>query len=114
MMEAPHMVHTRWPRKRLFDVGVMFGRGMTSEEIAKDPEVRSRPDVVRRYIKNMGHSFQDVPRGNLVLDLPPKAIRALEAEASKRKRTVEALLARALSILADEPHLLSNVLDDEI
>lgn len=107
------MPRTRWPKHRVFRLGFLVGRGLKPAEIAVDPLVLSTPAMVKTMTNNMGGAFSDVPGGNLMIDVSRPRLAALDVQAKRRQQTTEALIGMVAGILADDPTLLANVLDDE-
>ena len=105
------MPRTRWTKSRVFRLGFWVGRGLKAPEIAELLE--STPHTIQTVTNNMGGAFSDVPRGNLMIDLG-RAIIVLTVQASRRGLTIERFVVRVLQILADDPTLLANVLDDGV
>lgn len=103
---------SRWTKPRLAKAAFMGGAGFDVREIAVD--VESTPSAVRQVLRSMGIALSDVRRGNLTIDVGAR-LAAFGDFAKKRGRgeTPEALVTKVVRILADDPTLLANVLDDE-
>ena len=111
-MVTAEMPRTRWPKHRVFRLGFLVGRGLKPAEIAIDPLVLSTPAMVKTMTNKMGGAFSDVPGGNLMIDVSRPRTVVLDGEARRRQQTIEALISMVVGILADDPTLLANVLDD--
>ena len=109
-MGAIALPRTRWPKPRIFKLGFFVGRGLKVGEIAE--LLDSTVHTVRTMTNNMGGAFSDVPGGNLMIDVSRPRTVVLDGEARRRQQTTEALISMVVGILADDPTLLANVLDD--
>ncbi len=107
------MGNSRWTKPRIARAAFLAGGGCTQSEVASDPLVASTPFAVDHMARRYGIAFSDAPAGNLLLQVPRKLMLALEEEALRRRQTPEALASAVMRILAAEPVLLANVLDDE-
>ena len=106
------MPRDRWTRKRFVRMGFLAGRGLGPSEIANDVLIGSTGFAVTRAAGMFGLAFPDQPESGVMAVLPAPALRQLEAQARRRGEGAPDLAGKALAILAGDPVLLANVLDD--
>lgn len=114
-MESLSMAtRSRWTKPRLVRAALLVGRGYTAEEVARDALVMSTASAVYQVMKSLGLMFSDAPRGNLMIDVGSK-VSALADYGRKLRQPepAEIVASRAMRILADDPDMLRNVLDDD-
>ena len=102
----------RWPAQRVAMAAFRAGQGRPLDRIAADPDVRSMPAVVKRRLRRVGIAPGYSNPNDAWLNLEPATAAALAGIAQSRGETAEALAGRLLSILAADPTLAANVLDD--
>lgn len=90
---------------------LVLGRGMTPERIAASRIINSKPHNVRRYIARMDVPLDEGIR-TLRLNLGPEGLDKLTAAAAARGMTVEALVSKLVSILADDPGIIAAILGE--
>lgn len=111
--DAPAKRHWRWPVTRLTHAAFLYGQGRTLEQIAADLFIQSNERGVRRALKRAGvYVGADLPPGQHSYDLDRRRADILESAAAKRGVTLPVFVRKVLEILADDPALLDNVLDD--
>lgn len=104
----------RWPVRRLILSCQLYERGWSFDEIARHPDIKSTARNVRRALRRAGADLDDFRRGKVVRILVRHAaLPALEAAARTRRIDLDELLDRLVSVLASDPALVRNVLDDE-
>ncbi|MFN3891980.1 MAG: hypothetical protein ACK4MV_16415 [Beijerinckiaceae bacterium] len=92
----------------------LYERGWSFDEIARHPDIKSTARNVRRALRRAGADLDDFRRGKVVRILVRHAaLPALEAAARTRRIDLDELLDRLVSVLASDPALVRNVLDDE-
>lgn len=110
---TPPKRHWRWPVTRLARAAFLYGGGIPVEEIAEDLFIQSNPASVRRALKRAGvYVGAEVPPGRHSYDLDRRRAAILESAAAKRGVGLGMFVRKVLEILADDPALLENVLDD--
>ena len=93
-------------------MGFLARRSLGPREIADDALIGSTGHAVTRAAVNLMLAFPDRPEGGVMAVLPAAALRQLEAQARRRGEGAPDLAGKALAILAGDPVLLANVLDD--
>ncbi len=109
-------VHTeirksRWTGERIARLGFLLGMGWDARRIAEDPLISSTPNNVHRQAQRFGLAFRAAAAA-LALRLPPDASARFDAAAAKRSLTREAMIRVLLLVVAADPALIDNILDD--
>lgn len=105
----------RWPVRRLMLAGQLYERGWTFDEIARHDEIRSDARSVRRALRRAGAAVDDCRKGRAFRALVRfEHVPGMEALAQARRIDLDELFGRAVGILAADPALLNNVLDDGV
>lgn len=105
------MSGTPWTRERIARLGFLLGLGLGANRIAADSIISTTPNNVHRQVRRFGLSFRAAEAG-MMPDLPPAAAIHFDAAASKRSLTREEMIRILLLVIASEPSLLDNILDD--
>ena len=101
----------RWTGDRVARLGFLLGLGWDANRIAEDPLIASTPNNVHRQAMRFGLAFRATAAA-LALRLPPEAVGRYDLAAAKRSLTREALIRLLLLVVAADPALLDNILDD--
>jgi hypothetical protein len=101
----------RWTGERVARLGFLLGLGWDARRIAEDPLIASTPNNVHRQAQRFGLAFRAAAAA-LALRLPPEAASLYDAAAAKRNLTREAVIKLLLLVVAADPALLDNILDD--
>lgn len=103
---------SRWTQDRVARLGYLVGLGWPAERIAKDPLINTQVRNVHRQVMRFGLSFREakVTNSNSVSS---KTRSVLDLEAEKRGMTPEKFIGYVMNVLANEPTLLNNILDDD-
>jgi predicted transcriptional regulator len=103
----------RWPKPRLARACMLYGAGYSMDEIARDRFINSTPANVRRALRGAGvYDGSPIPAIRISIDIPRKQIEKWRSAAQARRVSAEALMSKTAEILADDPVLLDNILDD--
>ncbi|WP_036263282.1 hypothetical protein [Methylocapsa aurea] len=111
MTVATEIRKARWTGERIARLGFLLGMGWDARRIAEDPLIASTPNNVHRQAQRFGLAFRAAAAA-IALRLPPDAASLYDAAASKRNLTREAMIRLLLLVVAAEPALLDNILDD--
>ncbi len=103
----------RWTGDRIARLGFLLGMGWDAKRIAEDPLIASTPNNVHRQAQRFGLAFRAAAAA-LALRLPPEATHLYDAAAAKRSLTREAMIKLLLLVVAADPTLLDNILDDGV
>jgi hypothetical protein len=103
----------RWTGERIARLGFLLGMGWDAKRIAEDPLIGSTPNNVHRQAQRFGLAFRAAAAG-LALRLPPEAAQLYDAAAGKRGLTREAMIRLLIVVVAGDPTLLDNILDDGV
>ncbi len=101
----------RWTGERIARLGFLLGLGWDAKRIAEDPLINSTPNNVHRQAQRFGLAFRAAAAA-LALRLPPEAASLYDAAAAKRNLTRESMIRLLLLVVAADPSLLDNILDD--
>ena len=96
-----------WRKERIARLGFLVGRDKSADEIATELETSS--SSVCQQADRLGLLFRDVPN-EIAVTLSPRAGKVLWV----RNCTAAELVKRILEICATEPHLLENILDEDV
>ncbi len=107
----PKFVKTRWTGDRIARLGFLLGLGWDARRIAEDPLINSTPNNVHRQAIRFGLAFRAAAAA-LAVRLPPEAAQLYDAAAAKRRLSRDAMIKLLLLVVAADPHLLENILDD--
>lgn len=110
-MVATEIHKARWTGERIARLGFLLGMGWDAKRIADDPIIASTPNNVHRQAQRFGLAFR-AAAASLSLRLPPEAASLYDAAATKRSLTREAMIRLLLMVVASDPNLLDNILDD--
>jgi hypothetical protein len=110
--QEPQKRQWRWPVARMTRAAFLYGMGWTPEDIASDLFIQSTPASVRRALRRAGVWDGTSPPGRFRIDLARRHIEPLREAAQRRHTTTEKLLGRVAELLAEDPVLLENILDD--
>ncbi len=102
---------SRWTGDRIARLGFLLGMGWDARRIAEDPLIASTPNNVHRQAQRFGLAFRAAAAA-LAFRLPPDATQLYDAAAAKRSLTREAMIKLVLLVIAADPNLLNNILDD--
>lgn len=102
---------SRWTGERIARLGFLLGLGWDARRISEDPLISSTPNNVHRQAQRFGLAFRAAAAA-LSLRLPPDAAAPFDAAAAKRSLTREAMIRVLLLVLAADPALIDNILDD--
>ena len=102
---------SRWTGERIARLGFLLGMGWDAKRIADDPLISSTPNNVHRQAQRFGLAFRAAAAA-LALRLPPDATARFDAAAAKRSLTREAMIRVLLLVVATDPALIDNILDD--
>ena len=103
----------RWPVARLTRAAFLYGLGKTVEEIAADIFIQSSPTSVRRALQRAGvYVGPQAPPGDYSFELDRRRASVWEVAAARRHTTMPFLVRKVAEIVADDPALLDNILDD--
>jgi len=100
----------RWTGERIARLGFLLGLGWDAKRIAEDPLITSTPNNVHRQAQRFGLAFRAAAAATL--RLPPETASLYDAAAAKRNLTRESVIRLLLMVVAADPHLLDNILDD--
>lgn len=98
-----------WTRDRVARLGFLVGLGLDVEGIADDPGVHTTPGNVRRQANRFGLAL----RAAADRRLPPNICDRLDAAATQRGLSREALIRALVVVAGSDPSLLDNILDDD-
>jgi hypothetical protein len=101
----------RWTGERIARLGFLIGLGWDSVRVAADPIIASSPNNVHRQAHRFGLGFR-AAAAELSSQLPPEAATHFGAAGLKRGLTRDAMIRNLLIVIADDPSLLDNILDD--
>jgi hypothetical protein len=101
----------RWTGERIARLGFLLGLGWDARRIAEDPLIASTPNNVHRQAQRFGLAFRAAAAA-LALRLPPEAASLYDQAAAKRSLTRESMIRLLLLVVAADPALLDNILDD--
>ena len=101
----------RWTGERIARLGFLLGLGWDARRIAEDPLINSTPNNVHRQAQRFGLAFRAAAAA-LALRLPPEAAMLFDAAAAKRSLTRDSMIRILLLVVAAEPTLIDNILDD--
>lgn len=101
----------RWTGERIARLGFLLGMGWDARRIAEDPLIASTPNNVHRQAQRFGLAFR-AAAASLALRLPAEATQLYDSAAAKRSLTREAMIRLLLLVVAADPALLDNILDD--
>lgn len=102
---------SRWTSYRVALLGFLVGQGWDAKRIANHPLINSTSNNVHRQAQRFGLAFREANSCNsLKLKSEHRAI--FEKAASDRNMTYELFIQYLLVILAKEPSLIDNILDD--
>lgn len=104
---------TRWTGERIARLGFLLGLGWDARRIAEDPLIASTPNNVHRQAQRFGLAFRAAAAA-LALRLPPEAARLFDDAAARRSITRDAVIRLLLLVVAADPALIDNILDDGI
>lgn len=105
--------HWRWPVPRLARAAYLYGLGKSVDDIAADIFIQTTPASVKRALKRAGvYVGPETPPGEFSFNLDRKRADVWEAAAARRHTTMPFLLRKVAEIVADDPPLLDNILDD--
>ena len=107
------MPRTRWPAARLARAAFLCGKGHTSERVAADALIDSTGHAVRQNLAKVGLVASECAETDALVAVPSETLAELSRMRRKPGETVEGMLRRLLGILAADPTLLANVLDDD-
>lgn len=102
---------SRWTGERIARLGFLLGLGWDARRIAEDPLISSTPNNVHRQAQRFGLAFRAAAAA-LALRLPADATERFDTAASKRNLTREAMIRMLLLVVAADPALIDNILDD--
>lgn len=103
----------RWTGERIARLGFLLGMGWDARRIAEDPLIASTPNNVHRQAQRFGLAFRAAAAA-VALRLPSDATSLYDAAAAKRSLTREAMIRLLLLVIAADPSLLDNILDDGV
>jgi hypothetical protein len=103
----------RWTGDRIARLGFLLGMGWDAKRIAEDPLIASTPNNVHRQAQRFGLAFRAAAAA-VALRLPPEATHLFDSAAAKRSLTREAMIRLLLLVVAADPTLLDNILDDGV
>lgn len=101
-----------WTGERIARLGFLLGLGWDAKRIAEDPLIASTPNNVHRQAQRFGLAFRAAAAAAVALRLPPEAASLYDAAAAKRSLTREGIVRLLLLVVAEDPILLDNILDD--
>jgi hypothetical protein len=101
----------QWTGERVARLGFLLGLGWDAKRVAVDPIIASTPNNVHRQAQRFGLSFRAAH--TLSLGLSALALRRFENAAARRGLTCEALAQLLLREVANDSHLIDNILDDQ-
>jgi hypothetical protein len=102
---------SRWTGERIARLGFLLGLGWDARRIAEDPLIDSTPNNVHRQAQRFGLAFRAAAAA-LALRLPPEATQLFDLAAAKRSLTREGMVRLLLLVVAADPALIDNILDD--
>lgn len=110
-MPHPPMPSTQrpWTRDRVARLGFLVGRGLDTEQVARDPTVATSPGNVRRQANRFGLALRDSAERRL----PAEVGERLDAAAARRGLSRERLIRSLVLAAASDPALIDNILDDD-
>ena len=111
MQTRTEIRQTRWTGDRIARLGFLLGLGWDARRIAEDPLINSTPNNVHRQAIRFGLAFRAAAAA-LAVRLPPEAAQLYDAAAAKRRLSRDAMIKLLLLVVAADPHLLENILDD--
>ena len=103
-------IKTAWPVERVARLGFLVGQGWQAERIASDPAIATTTNNVNRQVQRFGLSLRAAKAG--ILPLPEEHAAVFDGAASRRGKTRAQLVCQLLSMVAAEPVLIDNILDD--
>lgn len=103
---------SRWTGERIARLGFLLGLGWNARRIAEDPLIASTPNNVHRQAQRFGLAFRAAAAAAVALRLPPEAASYFDIAAAKRSLTREGMIRLLLLVVAQDPSLLDNILDD--
>jgi len=105
-------IRTQWRAERIGRLGLLIGLGWDVQTIAEDPLIKSTKWNVYRKAQRLGLSIQGAAMA-MPLRLPTATIDQLRPHAERRNMTVQGLVKALTVIIAADPSLVDNVLDDQ-
>lgn len=113
MLVRTEIQKSRWTGDRIARLGFLLGLGWDARRIAEDALIDSTPNNVHRQAQRFGLAFRAAAAA-LTLRLPPDAARLYDSAAEKRSITRDAMIKLLLLVIAADPTLLENILDDGV
>lgn len=110
--KVPNITRSRWTQDRVARLGYLVGLGWPAERIAKDPLINTQVSNVFKQVMRFGLSFREAKITNSN-SVSSKTRSILDLEAEKRGMTPEKFIGYVINVLANEPTLLNNILDDD-
>ena len=98
-----------WTRDRVARLGFLVGRGLDTEEVARDPAVATSPGNVRRQANRFGLALRDSAGRRL----PPEIGLRLDHAAARRGLSRERLIRSLVIAAGSNAALIDNILDDD-
>lgn len=109
------MPRSRWTKARLARAAFLVGQGRTLSQIADDREIGSTMFSVQAQLHAVGLCARRDDDRERLIAVPLRVFTAFTAVARARRRheRPEEVMAKVLAILAEEPAMVGNVLDDD-
>jgi hypothetical protein len=96
----------RWTGERIARLGFLIGLRWDCKRVAEDPIIASTPNNVFRQAQRFGLAFR-AAKVAVTRDVTP-----LDAAALKRGVTPQELIDKLFDVIAADPVLIDNILDD--
>lgn len=109
--DVPRGTGTKWTNHRLARLGFLIGLGWDAAQISHDPIVHASEGSVYRKAGLLGLSFREARYQSK--RLPRSSMAPFEAAAEKRAMLPDVLIRQLLLVIAREPALIDNILDDD-
>ncbi len=99
----------KWTQERCALLGWLIGQGWQAEQIANHPMIHATANNVHRHAQRFGLSFRKSASARFMSGL---AGRPFDEAAAKRGLTREGLFKIIMTVIASDPVLIDNILDD--